>query len=94
MLKLLIADDERIIRETIFNIIDWKKHDIEVIGLCKNGIEAYDMILDESPDIVLTDIRMPGMEALELSSKSRQTDLQISLLFYPVMGSLSMPRKP
>lgn len=45
MLKLLIADDERIIRETIFNIIDWKKHDIEVIGLCKNGIEAYDMIL-------------------------------------------------
>ena len=47
MLKLLIADDERIIRETIFNIIDWKKHDIEVIGLCKNGIEAYDMILDE-----------------------------------------------
>ncbi len=40
MLKLLIADDERIIRETIFNIIDWKKHDIEVIGLCKNGIEA------------------------------------------------------
>lgn len=48
MLKLLIADDERIIRETIFNIIDWKKHDIEVIGLCKNGIEAYDMILDES----------------------------------------------
>ena len=60
MLKLLIADDERIIRETIFNIIDWKKHDIEVIGLCKNGIEAYDMILDESPDIVLTDIQ--GLE--------------------------------
>lgn len=49
MLKLLIADDERIIRETIFKIIDWKKYDIEVIGLCKNGIEAYDMILDESP---------------------------------------------
>ena len=70
MLKLLIADDERIIRETIFNIIDWKKHDIEVIGLCKNGIEAYDMILDESPDIVLTDIRMPGMGGLELIRKS------------------------
>mgnify|MGYP001048988572 CR=1 FL=1 len=93
MLKLLIADDERIIRETIFNIIDWKKHDIEVIGLCKNGIEAYDMILDESPDIVLTDIRMPGMGGLELIRKMRQT-CRSSLLFYPVMGSLSMPRKP
>ena len=94
MLKLLIADDERIIRETIFNIIDWKKHDIEVIGLCKNGIEAYDMILDESPDIVLTDIRMPGMGGLELIRKIRQTDLQIQFIIYPVMGSLSMPRKP
>ena len=61
MLKLLIADDERIIRETIFNIIDWKKHDIEVIGLCKYGIDAYHMILDESPDLLLTDIRMAGM---------------------------------
>lgn len=94
MLKLLIADDERIIRETIFNIIDWKKHDIEVIGLCKNGIEAYDMILDESPDIVLTDIRMPGMGGLELIRKSVRLTCRSSLLFYPVMGSLSMPRKP
>ena len=40
MIKVLIADDERIIRETIFNIIDWKKHDIEVIGLCKKGLAA------------------------------------------------------
>ena len=95
MLKLLIADDERIIRETIFNIIDWKKHDIEVIGLCKNGIEAYDMILDESPDIVLTDIRMPGMGRLGTDpQKSVRLTCRSSLLFYPVMGSLSMPRKP
>lgn len=65
-----------------------------MIGLCKNGIEAYDMILDESPDIVLTDIRMPGMGGLELIRKIRQTDLQIQFIIYPVMGSLSMPRKP
>lgn len=58
MLKLVIADDERIIRETISTIIDWKQYDIELVGLCKNGLEAYDMILDESPDIVLTDIRI------------------------------------
>ena len=57
MLKLIIADDERIIRETISNIIDWKQYDIQLVGLCKNGLETYDMILDESPDIVLTDIR-------------------------------------
>lgn len=35
MLKLIIADDERIIRETISTIINWKEYDIEVVGLCK-----------------------------------------------------------
>lgn len=93
MLKLLIADDERIIRETIFNIIDWKKHDIEVIGLCKNGIEAYDMILDESPDIVLTDIRMPGMGGLELIRKIRQTDLQIQFIILSGYGEFEYAKE-
>ena len=58
MLKLIIADDERIIRETISTIIHWENYDIEVVGLCKNGMETYDMIMDESPDIVLTDIKI------------------------------------
>ena len=49
MLKLIIADDERIIRETISTIINWKQYDIELVGLCKNGLEAYDTILDETP---------------------------------------------
>lgn len=35
MLKLIIADDERIIRETISTIINWKQYDIELVGLCK-----------------------------------------------------------
>ncbi len=86
MIKLLIADDERIIRETISNIIDWKQYDIEVIGLCKNGIEAYDMILDESPDIVLTDIRMPESFSRPMHRSNSSS--------YPVTENSNMPRKP
>lgn len=69
MLKLLIADDERIIRETISSLIDWEILGIQLIGLAQNGIDAYNIIIDESPDIVLTDIKMPGLSGVELIQK-------------------------
>ena len=78
--KLMIADDERIIREKISSLINWKAYDIQLVGLCKNGLEAYDTILDESPDIVLTDIRMPGMNGLELIQKISETDLDTKFI--------------
>ncbi|MDO5423955.1 MAG: response regulator [Eubacteriales bacterium] len=81
MLKLIIADDERVIRETISTLIDWNELGIELVGLCKDGIEAYNMILDEAPDIVMTDIRMPGLSGLELARKITQTDQQIQFIF-------------
>lgn len=93
MMKLIIADDERIIRETISNLIDWKEYDIEVIGLCQNGIEAYDMILDESPDIVLTDIRMPGMSGLDLIKKISLTDLHTQFIILSGYGEFEYAKE-
>lgn len=69
MLKILIADDEKIIRETIANLIDWESLGLNLIGCVKNGMEAYNTILDEYPDIVLTDIRMPLLSGLDLIEK-------------------------
>ena len=75
MLRLLIVDDERAIRESIRASIDWEALGISVIGLCKNGAEAYDTILDEYPDIVLTDIKMPGLNGLELIARTAEARL-------------------
>lgn len=69
MLRLMIVDDERAVREAIRDSIDWKSLDIAVIGLFKNGAEAYDAILDEYPDVVLTDIIMPGLSGIELIAR-------------------------
>lgn len=65
-LKLLIAEDEETIREGIVNMIDWRSHQIEVIGEAGNGSEALALIEEEAPDLLLTDIRMPRMNGLEL----------------------------
>ena len=93
MLKLIIADDERIIRETISHLIDWKTYGIELAGLCRDGIEAYDMILDESPDIVLTDIKMPGLSGLELIERVNRTNQDIVFILLSGYGEFSYARE-
>lgn len=74
MLRLLIADDEKIIRETISTFINWEELGISVVSLCKDGIEAWQSIIDDYPDIVMTDIKMPGMSGLELLARAREAD--------------------
>ena len=70
MLKLLVADDERILREAVCYLIDWKSIGIELAASCKNGREAYEEACRTKPDIILTDIKMPGW-TLWKSSRSR-----------------------
>lgn len=80
MLKLIICDDELTIRKSINTLIDWNSLGIEVIGTCQNGIETYNMILDENPNIVLTDIQMPGMSGLELIERVYNANLNTTFI--------------
>ncbi|MCI9457538.1 MAG: response regulator [Oscillospiraceae bacterium] len=82
MWKIILVDDEKVIRETIGQVLRWEDMGIELAGICKNGLEAFDMIVDESPDIVLTDICMPGFSGLDLIEKvcSSQIDIEFVIL--------------
>lgn len=66
MIKVLIVDDERTIREGIFKIIDWDALKIEVVGLAEHGKKALEMIKAKQVDIIITDIRMPLMDGIAL----------------------------
>lgn len=67
MYKVLIVDDEELIREGIANEIDWLKLDCVVSDCVQNGIEAMEIIKLKHIDIIITDIKMPGMNGLELT---------------------------
>ena len=69
MYKVMLVDDERIIIDGISKVIKWESIGTSLIGTAKNGIEAYEFISQNQPDIVISDIKMPGMNGLELVKK-------------------------
>ncbi len=71
MYKVLLVDDERIIRQGIATIIDWEKYGFLLAGSAQNGIEAYAMINEDPPDVVITDIKMPVLDGLGLIAKMK-----------------------
>lgn len=72
MYKVLLADDEAIIREGLKCVVDWESFGFEIIGETSNGTDTLQFILDNEPDLVLLDIRMPKMLGLEVICKARE----------------------
>lgn len=82
MTKLLIVDDEPLVQIGIKSMLNWADFGIEVCGTAMNGANALKMIEEYSPEIVITDIRMPIMNGLELAKASRETHGRIPLFIF------------
>ena len=80
MLKIFLVEDEIVIREGIRNNVDWEKEGFFFAGCASDGEMAYPMILKERPDILITDIRMPFMDGLELSRLLRKDLPQLKII--------------
>ena len=72
MLKVIIADDEQRICRLVQVLADWESLGMEVVGTAENGFEALNLIKEAHPDILITDIRMPGCDGLELIRQAKQ----------------------
>lgn len=73
MYKLLIVDDEDFEREGMAQLIDWSGQEIDMVGTAWNGLDAFRKIEMLRPDMILTDIKMPVMDGIELIQKVRET---------------------
>lgn len=82
MIKVFLVEDEAIVRRGIKNNIPWEREGFEFAGEASDGELAYPMIKKIKPDILITDIKMPFMDGLELSSLVRKTlpDTKIIIL--------------
>lgn len=80
MLKVFLVEDEIIMRKGIKNNIDWEKEGFQFIGEASDGELAYPMIKKMQPDILITDIKMPFMDGLELSSIVKKEIPEIKII--------------
>ncbi len=79
-MKLLIADDDEQIRSGIEQGIDWSSLDMKMVITASNGLEALERFTELLPEIVITDVRMPGMDGLELLKKIKEIKPQTRVI--------------
>lgn len=69
MLSVYLVDDESIILRGLARLIEWEKYGFQISGMAKNGREAIENITTKNTDIVLTDLKMPDMDGMELCER-------------------------
>jgi Response regulator containing CheY-like receiver domain and AraC-type DNA-binding domain len=80
MLKVIIVDDEHKVCQLIKLLVDWEKLGLELVEEINDGKKALEIIKKIKPDIVITDIRMPGIDGIELVKKTRELDISSSFV--------------
>lgn len=80
MLSMILVDDEDIIREGLRDCVDWASMGIAICGEASNGKEALVKLRELRPDIVLTDVVMPGMNGIELIQSIREERLPVAII--------------
>ncbi|MDY0083618.1 MAG: sigma-54 dependent transcriptional regulator [Ignavibacteriaceae bacterium] len=83
--KILVVDDEEIIRDSLYYILEKEGYQVEK---AENGSTAYDKILADHFDLVITDIEMPLMKGTELLEKIKTINFQTSVIIITAFGSL------
>lgn len=93
MYKLLIVEDEKMIRDGLVNQVPWSEYGYETVGSCSNGASALDMIRRELPDVVLTDIKMPVMSGIELMERIKNDYPKIKIVILSGYNEFEYARK-
>ena len=93
MYRILLVDDEILVRDAIRENIDWKAMDCELVGDCDNGKAAAEFVQTHPVDIVLTDILMPYMDGMELSRFLHDNYPDIVIVIFSGFGEFEYAKK-
>src|SRR5512140_1481271 len=80
MIRVMIVDDQQLMREGLKALLA-RANDIQIVGEAQDGLEAVEIALQTSPDIVLMDAAMPGVNGLKATEQIHALDSKIQILF-------------
>jgi two-component system response regulator YesN len=80
MLGIVIVDDDAVVRMNLKSVIEWEKEGFVITGEAENGKKGLELILRDKPDIVITDVKMPVMDGLEMIRKARAEDESVRFI--------------
>ena len=79
---LLLADDEEEVIQIIIKKMDWDALGFSVVGYAGNGVKALEMVEEYQPDVVMTDIKMPYMDGIELTRQIKDRYPETKILVF------------
>ena len=91
--KVILVDDEEDVRTAIERKVDWNALGFELVGSAGNGEEALELVEQEHVDVVMTDIKMPFMDGLELSARVKQNYKNTKVVLYSGFDDFEFARE-
>lgn len=93
MYRIVVVDDEPLVLAGIASLVCWEDHDCCIVGKATNGPSAKELILKVNPDIVITDIRMPVMNGLELIEACQKEGCEFTFLLLTNLEDFQLAQK-
>jgi len=93
MLKVLVVDDEKLVRKGIVLGVDWLSLDCVVVAEASNGLEGLEAVRKFNPDLIITDIKMPKMDGIEMLKHLREVNKDVRVIFLTAYSDFSYAQK-
>ncbi|HQL35020.1 MAG TPA: response regulator [Bacillota bacterium] len=93
MLKVLVVDDEKLVRKGIVLGVDWPALGCMVVAEASNGLEGLEAAEKYNPDLIITDIKMPKMDGIEMLRRLRQINKDVYVIFLTAHSDFSYAQR-